>query len=182
MESLEAKVLAMIGAIILLLLAALVMLPWRKRLRRPLRGVLVVTGLLALIVVGIFIVAPQFPRRFGLAMTTNTAQTSEAPEFPELKTRVYNAPLPVVFARAAALAAEIPKWAVESQDAESGVIKVVWTSTLRGFKDDITITIRGEGETTQVDAHSASREGKGDIGMNRHHLKTFLEALDEKMK
>lgn len=182
MESLEMKVFLMIAAIIILLLAALVMLIWRKRLRRALRAVLAIVVVLVVAVIGIFAVAPQFSRRFQMAMTTNIAQTSDEPEFPELRTRVYNAAPDEVFREAASVAGSIPKWTLESQDASTGTIKAVWTSTIRKFKDDITITVRLDGDKTRVEAHSASREGKGDIGMNRHHLKTFLEALDEKVK
>ncbi len=182
MESLEAKVLAMIAAMIVLALIALVMLIWRKRLQRALRFICLLSILLAVVVAAIFVISPQFSRRFATAMTQHEAQTSESPEFSELKTRIYSAPGEQVFKSAVELASGIPKWTLASQDESSGTIKAVWTSTLRKYKDDITITIRRENNQTRVDAHSISREGQGDIGMNRHHLKTFLTALDQQMK
>jgi uncharacterized protein (DUF1499 family) len=182
MESLEAKVLAMIAAIIVLVFIALLMLIWRNRLRQALRALFTVIVLLVVAVIAIFAIAPRFSRRFSTAMTQHEAQTSAAPEFPELKTRIYNASREQVFKAAVETASSIPKWTLVSQDATSGIIKAVWTSTVRQFRDDITITIHSEGSQARVEAHSISREGKGDIGMNRHHLKTFLEALDQRMK
>lgn len=182
MESLEAKVLAMIAAMILLVIIALIMLIWRKRLRRARRIVVTLLALLAIVVGAIFAFAPQFPRRFQMAMTTHEAQTSTEPEFPELKARFYAAPREQVFKTTVEVVRNLPKWTLVSQDESSGMIKAIWTSTVRKFIDDITITIRSEAGQTRVDAHSISREGKGDIGMNRHHLRTFLSTLDERMK
>jgi uncharacterized protein (DUF1499 family) len=48
------------------------------------------------------------------------------------------------------------------------------------FIDDLTVTLRTDGQSTLVDVRSQSRlAGKSDLGENRRHLFQLLRALDE---
>jgi hypothetical protein len=49
------------------------------------------------------------------------------------------------------------------------------------FTDDLTVTLRRDGDYTIVDARSASRVGKGDFGENARHLRQLLRALDAEL-
>src|SRR5260370_12341535 len=65
--------------------------------RRPRVILMVFAWCLAAIEVGIWVGAPQFPRRIRTALRTNIAETSPTPEFPALRTRVYAPPPAGVF-------------------------------------------------------------------------------------
>lgn len=81
-----------------------------------------------------------------------------------------------------ALLAEIrarPRWELAHQDEELGLITVRCRSRIFRLVDDLTIWVElDEDGLTRVDARSASRVGKGDLGVNRRRLLRLLRALD----
>jgi uncharacterized protein (DUF1499 family) len=48
------------------------------------------------------------------------------------------------------------------------------------FTDDLRVELNAEGGETIVNARSASRVGKSDLGENRRHLLQLFEVLDKK--
>ena len=70
-------------------------------------------------------------------------------------------------------------WEVISVSAANGRIEAVDTTPLMGFKDDVVIHIRAEDDMTLVDMRSASRVGKGDLGVNAQRIRLFLSDLEQ---
>ncbi len=64
-------------------------------------------------------------------------------------------------------------WGVESRSDQNGSVKLHLTRTTRAFRfvDDIHITLSPVGDGTELNAHSQSRIGKGDLGQNARNLK-----------
>ena len=117
---------------------------------------------------------------------TNRAATSPDNSDPTLRTRHY---LQAPQAVQQAVVALIPTlrtygryWhyvpAINSAQ-DSKVVRAVVPVII--FKDDLEVTLRGDGSGTVMNVTSASRVGKGDFGENRRHILQILGALDERM-
>lgn len=68
-------------------------------------------------------------------------------------------------------------WEVVIADAATGRVEAIDTSTWFGFKDDIVIRVRAEGEGSRVDVRSVSRVGVSDLGANAKRIRGFLAKL-----
>ena len=68
-------------------------------------------------------------------------------------------------------------WEVVASDAAAGRIEATDTTRWFGFKDDIVVRIRPEGEGSRVDVRSVSRVGLSDIGANARHIRSYLDKL-----
>jgi uncharacterized protein (DUF1499 family) len=81
------------------------------------------------------------------------------------------------FARAKAVADEMPGWTVTNADAESGRIEAIATSRIFHFVDDIVIRVRSDGGGSRVDLRSRSRVGQSDLGANAARIRAYAAAL-----
>lgn len=81
-----------------------------------------------------------------------------------------------VFAAAERLACA-EGWEIVTADAPAGLIEATHASPWWGFKDDMAIRIRAEGEGTRVDMRSVSRVGVSDLGANARRVSAFLYDL-----
>jgi uncharacterized protein (DUF1499 family) len=68
-------------------------------------------------------------------------------------------------------------WDVAASDAKSGRIEATDTTFWWGFKDDVVIRVRPEGEGSRVDVRSMSRVGRSDLGANAARVRAFLARL-----
>ena len=68
-------------------------------------------------------------------------------------------------------------WDVAASDAKTGRIEATDTTRGWGFKDDVVIRVRAEGEGTRVDVRSMSRVGRSDLGANAARVRAFLDKL-----
>jgi uncharacterized protein (DUF1499 family) len=59
-----------------------------------------------------------------------------------------------------------------------GHIEAVARTAIMGFRDDIVLRIRAEGNGTRVDMRSASRYGSHDLGTNAARIASFLEEIE----
>jgi hypothetical protein len=48
-----------------------------------------------------------------------------------------------------------------------------------GFRDDIVVRIRPAPDGARVDARSASRYGRGDLGVNARRIRALLDDIDD---
>lgn len=96
--------------------------------------------------------------------------------YPDLTPLLINRPSDQVFEQAAALVKE-RGWEVAAISAANGRIEATDTTRIMGFKDDVVIRVQAAGNKTQVDMRSASRVGKGDLGMNAARIRLFLADL-----
>ena len=65
-------------------------------------------------------------------------------------------------------------------DPASGRIEAIAESFWFGFKDDIAIRVRPEGDGARVDMRSVSRVGRSDLGANAARMRPYLRALAER--
>jgi uncharacterized protein (DUF1499 family) len=68
-------------------------------------------------------------------------------------------------------------WEVVASDAASGRLEATDTTAWFGFKDDVVVRIRAEGEGSRVDVRSVSRVGQSDLGANARRIRKFLSRL-----
>ena len=127
-------------------------------------------GIVVLVLVGLRIVAAfVWP-------TINDVETGATPQYADLQLQRFAAPPDRVFENALATARDLG-WEVTADDRPAGVIRAVDTTSLFRFKDDVTVTVRAEGEGTTVGVRSKSRIGKGDLGTNARRIRRFQAEL-----
>jgi uncharacterized protein (DUF1499 family) len=74
-------------------------------------------------------------------------------------------------------AARAMGWEIVAADAAGGRIEATATTFWFGFKDDVVVRLRGDGDGTRVDVRSMSRVGKSDVGANARRIKQYLSRL-----
>lgn len=77
--------------------------------------------------------------------------------------------------------AEALGWEIVDENRVEGRIEATDTTFWFGFKDDIVIRIRDSNGGTRVDARSASRVGRSDLGANAKRIQRFLEHLETRL-
>jgi uncharacterized protein (DUF1499 family) len=84
---------------------------------------------------------------------------------------------------AAALAAvEAKGWTIVLAEPEEGRIEATQTSYWFGFKDDIMIRVRSEGEGMRLDVRSTSRVGLSDLGANAKRVRNLLDEIEARLQ
>ncbi len=96
--------------------------------------------------------------------------------YPDLGPLVLELAPAEAFARAEA-AARALGWEMVASDAETGRLEATDTTFWFGFKDDIVVRVRAEGEGSRIDVRSNSRVGKSDVGVNAKRIKAYLGEL-----
>jgi uncharacterized protein (DUF1499 family) len=110
----------------------------------------------------------------------NDVSTGTTPEYPDLQPQRFNQPPEEVFDAALETAKEMG-WDFLETDRARGVIEAVATTRLLRFKDDVTVTLTGDGSGTIVNVRSHSRAGKGDLGANARRIRSFQAALAKRL-
>lgn len=70
-------------------------------------------------------------------------------------------------------------WELVAADADQGRIEATDTTFWFGFKDDVVIRLREQGEGTRLDIRSSSRVGMGDVGANVTRIRAYVAALTQ---
>lgn len=107
-------------------------------------------------------------------------KTGETPQYPDLRPQRFARPYDRVF-DASLAAAQALQLEIAAQDRSQGEIRAVATTALLRFKDDVTISLRRDGENVEVNVHSRSRVGKGDFGANARRIRHFQEELAKRL-
>ena len=68
-------------------------------------------------------------------------------------------------------------WQVADASRSEGRIEATETSLLYGFKDDVVVRIRPDGDGSALDVRSASRVGRSDLGVNAARIRGLLRRL-----
>ena len=113
-------------------------------------------------------------RRARAAPPINDVST--AGEHADLQPLVLRASAEEAFARARAAAQDMG-WEIVSADPARGHIEAVATTFWFGFKDDVTVRVTPQGETSRIDVRSRSRVGRGDAGTNASRIRRYLAKL-----
>ncbi len=101
----------------------------------------------------------------------------QARAYPDIRSLVLPATPPgAAFARARDAARE-SGWAIVDADSGAGRVEATATTGWFGFKDDVVVRIRPEGQGTRVDVRSVSRVGKSDVGTNARRIRAYLDRL-----
>ncbi len=96
--------------------------------------------------------------------------------YPELRPLPLDLPADAAFARALQ-AAEQMGWEIVAADPGNGRIEATDTTFWFGFKDDVVVRVRPEGEGSRIDVRSVSRVGGSDVGANAARILTYLRRL-----
>lgn len=100
----------------------------------------------------------------------------QAAAYPAVRPLVIASPPAEVFPRMLA-AAEAMGWEIVASDAASGRIEATATMPWWGFKDDIVVVMRPDGDGTRIDVRSKSRLGRSDLGVNAARIEEYLRKV-----
>lgn len=103
--------------------------------------------------------------------------------YPEIQPLILEKPLGQVFTAVEASVSDLG-WELVATERQGDNARVEATDTTLwfGFKDDVVIRLKPEGEAVRVDVRSKSRVGKSDVGANAARIKRFFETLETKLK
>jgi len=68
-------------------------------------------------------------------------------------------------------------WEIVDAQPASGRLEATSTTRWFGFKDDIVVRVRAEGQGSRIDVRSKSRVGRSDLGANAARIRTFSQTL-----
>lgn len=99
--------------------------------------------------------------------------------YPDLQTFYLEMEYSKAFDQALEAARQMPWEQIVTADKEAGLIEAVDKLAWFGFKDDVVIRVdtAETAERSKVDVRSVSRIGRGDIGVNAHRIREYLETL-----
>jgi uncharacterized protein (DUF1499 family) len=110
----------------------------------------------------------------------NDVKTGATPEYPDIQPQRFNQPFDKVF-EASTNAAQALGWEIRETDRGQGIIEAIATTPVLKFKDDVTVTLTREGDSTIVNVRSKSRVGKGDLGVNARRIRAFQADLAKRL-
>lgn len=99
--------------------------------------------------------------------------------YPDVETLYLEMTYPDAFERALEAARQMTWEQIVTADKEAGLIEAVDRLAWFGFKDDVVIRV-DTAETasrSRIDVRSVSRIGRGDIGVNAHRIREYLETV-----
>ncbi len=121
------------------------------------------------------------PRGFLASSRNGPQEDLQVAGYPDLRPLVVNRTLAAAFDAARTIAEregyEIIRENPPRQGQRRGDIQAVDETLVMGFRDDIVIRVRPEGDQTRVDIRSASRYGKHDFGRNATRVRRLSRQL-----
>lgn len=99
--------------------------------------------------------------------------------YPDIETLYLDAGYDEAFEQALAAVHEMPWEEIVTEDKEGGIIEAYDKLPWFGFIDDIVIRVDTADSVNQskIDVRSVSRLGRGDIGVNAHRIRDYLEEV-----
>ncbi|MDZ7659110.1 DUF1499 domain-containing protein [Fodinibius sp.] len=99
--------------------------------------------------------------------------------YPNVETLYLEVGYDQAFDRALAAAKQMPWEEIVTQDREAGLIEAYDKLPWFGFIDDVVIRVDTAETANQskIDVRSVSRIGRGDIGVNAHRIRDYLDAV-----
>jgi uncharacterized protein (DUF1499 family) len=98
--------------------------------------------------------------------------------YPDLSPVIADLSAADAFAKSVATAKHLG-WDIIAEDPQAGTVEAVDTTAIMGFKDDIVIRIRREGDSSIIDLRSVSRVGVSDLGANAERIRAFKAQFDQ---
>ena len=96
--------------------------------------------------------------------------------YPDIAPLLLKLPPNQAFAKAEHAARDMG-WDVQRADPAALRIEATATTLLFGFKDDVVVRIRPDGDASRIDVRSVSRVGGSDFGANAKRIRAFLDKL-----
>jgi uncharacterized protein (DUF1499 family) len=125
-----------------------------------------------------FVVTAQLRR--GAATPTTYAGAEAARQqhdgYPDIAPVLLRVPPDEAFRRVDRVAMRLG-WDVVARAPQDGRLEAVDTGDWFGFRDDIVVRLRPEGEGTRIDIRSKSRVGQSDLGVNAKRIRAFLAGV-----
>lgn len=117
-------------------------------------------------------------------VTRNVAFTSPGSPDARLRGRTYAIPFEDVWQASVELIdGGLKRWKLLEADDQEGIIRGVARGRLDRFTSAITVRITLDPDAqTRVDALSASRTGRADLGVNARRLHRYFRALDARLE
>ena len=113
--------------------------------------------------------------------TVNDVTSGGSPAKTTLKSRVYYADTEPDLAAAQQSVRNLDGWRVVHVDTENEGLEAE-VQVIGGVLDDVSVYLQpltlGQ---TRVTIRSRSRQGRGDLGSNAHHVRTLQEAMDRRL-
>lgn len=124
----------------------------------------------------LFVLNEKFTMSLFRWFTRNWADTDEDTHA-DVKPVELPMPPAEALAQIEATIRRLPRWHVESVDAEAVTIHATRRTRTVRFVDDVTIRVESVESGSRVHARSQSRVGKGDLGQNRRNLLELFDAI-----
>lgn len=117
-------------------------------------------------------------------LTRNVAFTAPAADDPSLRGRTYAIPFEDVWQASLRLVdGGLGRWELLEADDREGIIRGLARGLVARFTSAVTIRITLDANAqTRVDALSASRTGRYDLGSNARRLRKFFRRLDKALE
>jgi uncharacterized protein (DUF1499 family) len=96
--------------------------------------------------------------------------------YPEIQPITLHLPREKAFSQALK-AVEAMGWDLIDASPEEGRIEATDTTFWFGFKDDIIVRVRDQGDDSRVDVRSVSRVGRSDVGTNAKRIRKYEQKL-----
>jgi uncharacterized protein (DUF1499 family) len=116
------------------------------------------------------------PRENSLDHGGATLATQQRSGYPDLGPILSQLPVGGAFAHAHDVALGLG-WEIVEAEPEPARIEAVATTRWFGFRDDVAIRIRAEGDGSRIDLRSVSRVGESDVGANAARIRAFVDAF-----
>ena len=141
--------------------------------------ILVVLSAIALLIVWLAVVVDDWRRDFRV----NVAETSSRAADPALRPISTDHSMSDVVDALRRTVLDLENWSWESDISDDSVatVRLVRTTKLFRFKDDITVRVMDDGSERLVHAISRSRVGKGDLGQNPRNLRELFRELHARL-
>ncbi len=120
---------------------------------------------------------PGFVKRLSTYLTSNVAETSDDPVFPELRTPVFSVSAEKLYQRVLFVAVD-SGWSILASDSDNLSAKFVVRTPVFLFEDDVYIQVKFINmNESSLYVRSSSRTGKADFAANAGHIQALLKAL-----
>lgn len=121
---------------------------------------------------------------FIRGLTRNVAFTSPGSPDPRLRGRTYAIPFEEVWQASLDLVGgALKRWELLEEDDQEGIIRGMARGRFERFTSAITVRITLDVDAqTRVDALSAARVGRADLGINARRLHRYFTALDARLE
>lgn len=138
-------------------------------------------GVALVLAAGVLLLATQVDD-WGRDLTTNVAETNGESPDPLLRPITIGVPVEAAAKAVLDVALGFDRWTFASRTDDAGRVTLafVYATPLFRFKDDVTVQLVPTADGTTIDARSASRVGRGDLGQNPRTLRLLMSRLRQR--